>query len=57
VLGEIGPDCPVSLAGALDAAVDEMPGDEHEDDRMPADHVVLPVLGHQAKEPRHFPDD
>ena len=51
VLGKLGPHSPVSRAGSLDAAVNEMAGDRGEKDRMPAHHVVLPVLGHQVQEP------
>jgi hypothetical protein len=46
LLGELGPDTPVSRAGALNAAVDVMANDERKDDRMPAHHVVLTVLRH-----------
>ena len=51
VLGELGPDRPVTLAGPFDTAVNEMAGDRGEDDRMPAHHVVLPVFRHQVEKP------
>jgi hypothetical protein len=57
VLGELGPDTPLSRTGALNAAVDVMADDERKDDRMPAHHVVLPEFGHQVQEPAAFPDD
>ena len=49
---------PVSLAGALDSASDEMPGDEGEDDGMPPHGGVLPVFRYQVQQPgrgRGFP--
>jgi hypothetical protein len=55
LLGEFGPDTPVSRAGALDAAVDVMANDERQDDRMPAHDAVLPVFGRQVQGPRNFP--
>ena len=40
---QLGPRCPVSLAGALDRVADDMPGDEGKDNGMPP-HGGLPIL-------------
>ena len=41
---------PVSLAGALDGASDCVPGDEGENDGMPPDGCVLPVLRNEVQQ-------
>jgi hypothetical protein len=49
LLGEFGPDTPVSRAGALDAAVDVMANDERQDDRMPAHDAVRRYSGARSR--------
>lgn len=39
MLGEFGPDSPVPVASGIDAAMDEMPRDGRQDDRVPAHHL------------------